>query len=86
MSRHRNPKQYMAELGANYRRARKECGATQALVAECVDVSRAQIANFETGRAGISIYALHQLCVAIGASVESILPNIEASNEPKQET
>lgn len=62
------------QLGRNLRDARLAFGATQAIIAECMDISRAQVANMETGRTSLTPWGIRQFVDAMGLDVADVWP------------
>ncbi len=62
------------EVGGLIFKARKAAGLTQAELSERLDISRAAIANFETGRQNLSLVRLFEIADVLGVSVQSLIP------------
>jgi transcriptional regulator with XRE-family HTH domain len=68
-----------AKLGALVRSHRERLGKTQADVAEGTGLSRASIANIETGRQRILLHQLYSLAVSLEVEPYTLLPLAEKS-------
>jgi transcriptional regulator with XRE-family HTH domain len=68
-----DPVLFYKALGDLIRRKRKRLGLTQKKLAERLSVSRASIANIETGRQKILIHQLFQLAAALDIAAEDLL-------------
>ena len=69
-------------LGAMIRRRRKTLGLTQAKLAGNLGVSRASVANVETGRQKILVHQLYRYAKALEMSVVDFLPPNDETQEP----
>lgn len=61
-------------IGEAVRRRRRELELTQEGLAERLDISRASLANIETGRQRILIHHLYSLARALGQEITALLP------------
>ena len=61
-------------FGALVRRHRQRLGASQADIAVAIGLSRASVANIETGRQHIPIHHLYRLARALEVDVHALLP------------
>ncbi len=68
--------QFYRLLGRRIQEARRDNGATQQELGEMLvpPLSRAAIANIETGGQGVLAYTLAQIALALGRTPESLLP------------
>ncbi len=69
-------------LGAMIRRRRKTLGLTQAKLAGDLGISRASVANVETGRQKILVHQLYRYAKALEMSVVDFLPPDDETQEP----
>lgn len=63
-----------ATLGENVARCRRDAGLKQADLAQAIDLSRASIANIETGRQRILLHQAFELARALNVSVNDLVP------------
>lgn len=71
-----------SRLGLLVRRHRERLGMNQVDVARAVGLSRASIANIETGRQRLAIHHLYLLARALRVDVHALLP--EGEKEPAE--
>ena len=69
-------------LGAMIRRRRKTLGLIQAKLAGELGVSRASVANVETGRQKILVHQLYRYAQALEMSVVDLLPPDDETQDP----
>jgi transcriptional regulator with XRE-family HTH domain len=62
------------EIGDIVRRRRKKLGKTQAELAPKLGLSRASVANIETGRQSLLVHQLYALAEALELSPQDLLP------------
>ncbi|MBX5167028.1 MULTISPECIES: helix-turn-helix domain-containing protein [unclassified Rhizobium] len=62
------------EIGKLIRRRRKSLGKTQAELSPLLGISRASLANIETGRQKIMVHQIYALAEALNLSPEDLLP------------
>jgi len=70
------------KLGELVRMHRERLGINQAHVAEQTGLSRASIANIETGRQRIPLHHLYSLARALKVDAHALLPVMEAAPSP----
>lgn len=70
-----------SRLGQRVRHHREMIGLCQAEVGIAVGLSRASIANIETGRQRIPVHHLYRLAHALGVDVDALLP--ATTEEPR---
>ena len=63
------------QIGCNLTAKRLESGLTQQQVADMLNISRCSVVNIETGRQGLTIQRLYEICAAVNAKIPEILPN-----------
>lgn len=80
------PATAMASTSAAIRELRKANGLTVRELAERVGVSPATISAIENGKTGISVQRLHEIAVALGVSVTSLLEGTANAARPREET
>ena len=62
------------EIGARIRSRRRQLRLTQETLACRLGLSRASLANIETGRQSVLVHRLYPLAQALGLSVADLLP------------
>ena len=62
-------------VGERIRTRRKKLGMTQEQLAQKLEISRASLANIETGRQSILLHNLYSIAKAIELAPESLLPS-----------
>jgi len=67
------------ELGQLVRLHRERLQMSQEALSKTIKLSRASIANIETGRQRIPLHHLYQLAQALKVEVETLLPNPKRS-------
>jgi transcriptional regulator with XRE-family HTH domain len=72
-----SPADVYRALGANAARRRRELGLTQAAVAASIGLTRASLANIETGRQQVMLHQVYLLADALGLdSIEPLAPGM----------
>jgi len=67
-------------VGDRIRARRKTLGLTQAQLAQRLEISRASLANIETGRQSVLVHNLYSIARAIDLTPESLLPAVSAES------
>jgi transcriptional regulator with XRE-family HTH domain len=67
--------QYYRSLGVRLRVARIDAGLTQNHVAQATGLTRASVANMESGRQKILVHHLVTLAAALDTEISSLLPD-----------
>lgn len=68
-------REFYRQLGVALAKRRRARNLTQAQLAERVGLSRAGMANVETGRQGVHVHQLVEIATALGVtSLETLLP------------
>ena len=67
-------------VGDRIRARRKTLGMTQSQLAQRLEISRASLANIETGRQSVLIHNLYSIANAIDLSPESLLPAVKVES------
>lgn len=62
------------ELGRLVRQHRERLGISQEALAQAIELSRASVANIETGRQRIPLHHLYRLARALKVEAEALLP------------
>jgi transcriptional regulator with XRE-family HTH domain len=63
-------------VGERIKMRRKKLGMTQEQLAQKLEISRASLANIETGRQSILLHNLYSIAKAIELAPESLLPTL----------
>lgn len=63
-------------MGRLVRQCRERLKMTQEDLARRIDLSRASVANIETGRQHIPVHHLYRLALALEVDVPALLPNL----------
>src|SRR3954453_4751310 len=72
-------------LGRAVAKRRKELGLTQADVGRCIGLSRASLANIETGRQKVLIHQVYRLADALKMkSMNELVPKSLDADEPPE--
>jgi len=64
-------------IGATLRSRRRQLNWSQEKLAQQVRLSRATLANIETGRQRILVHQLYTFASALGVTPEELLPNVQ---------
>ncbi len=72
-----NEQSIYVEIGRRVLEERKALGFTQTDLAQEVGILRTSIANIEAGRQRLPIYMLFRIALALGVSVDDLLPTEE---------
>jgi transcriptional regulator with XRE-family HTH domain len=67
-------------VGDRIRARRKTLGMTQAQLAQRLEISRASLANIETGRQSVLVHNLYSIAHAIDLAPESLLPAVSVDS------
>lgn len=70
------------EIGELVRRRRKKLGMTQAEVSPRLGISRASLANIETGRQKVLVHQLYALAAALELVPNDLLPKPRSESKP----
>ena len=76
----RIPSLYM-RLGATIRECRHRLGFTQEQLARQLGISRASLANMETGRQRMLVHQLYLFAEKLNVEIEELLPHTDESKE-----
>lgn len=72
-----NESELYEELGRLVRKHRERLGISQDVLAQAIELSRASVANIETGRQRIPLHHLYRLARALKVEAEALLPRAE---------
>ncbi len=73
--------QIYRSLGTLVRRQREACSLSQGGLGQLVGLSRASIANIETGRQRVLLHHLYGLAVALRVDVRALVPRMTPDGE-----
>jgi transcriptional regulator with XRE-family HTH domain len=76
------PEPIYREIGANIRTRRRQADVSQDDVAARVGISRATLANIETGRQRLLVHQLYRLAKVLGAKPSDLLPAAKDDEMP----
>lgn len=80
-----NPELLYQHIGTTIKQKRKKLKWTQEELARRVAMSRAALANIETGRQNVLIHQLYGFAAALGLRIEDLLPqadNVDLASSP----
>lgn len=69
-------------IGSHIKSRRKSLKKTQAQLAPLLGISRASLANIETGRQNVLVHQLYVLAEKLQLSVHDLLPQLDDTNSP----
>ena len=69
------------EIGQAIRQRRKHLKLTQEKVAIQIDISRAALANIESGRQRLLVHKLYEICSVLEMKLEDVLPKLDDANQ-----
>lgn len=68
-------------LGSTIKERRKQLGLTQEQLCRQLEISRASLANIETGRQRLLVHQLYRVARNLGMMVTDLLPPLEEAEE-----
>ena len=68
-------------LGTIIKERRRQLGLTQEYLSNQLGISRASLANVETGRQRVLVHQLYQLAEKLDLEVTALLPDLEKTKE-----
>lgn len=74
--------EFYSRFGQLLQQHRKRLGMSQAAVGKAIGLSRASVANIETGRQHIPLHHLYRLARALKVDVYALLPTINGAETP----
>jgi transcriptional regulator with XRE-family HTH domain len=74
-----------AALGSLVREHREAQGMSQSALAKRIGLTRASVANIESGRQRIPLHHLYRIAQALGVNAHTLLPNLDDLPSPNVE-
>lgn len=79
-----DPQEFYVQLGKLIRERRIAQEFTQAQLAKALNISRASLANIETGRQNVFVHHLQSIAEQLDTQVEVLIPKVERRVSVKQ--